>query len=157
MPDCLIIQPIHERGMQVLRDAGITPRPASASDMPTVAREMGEAVAAITRNAGFSRAALDAAPRLRVIGNHGIGTDPVDVARATELGIPARYGRLSARELREAEEAFITSTTCGLVPITRVDSRTLSGGRPGPVTAQLLAEYYRRKQAGWRMTPIAYD
>jgi branched-chain amino acid aminotransferase len=76
---------------------------------------------------------------------------------ATELGIPARYGRLSARELREAEEAFITSTTCGLVPITRVDSRTLSGGRPGPVTAQLLAEYYRRKQAGWRMTPIAYD
>jgi D-3-phosphoglycerate dehydrogenase len=56
--------------------------------MGTVAREVGDAVAAITRNAGFSRAALEAAPRLRVIGNHGIGTDPVDVAYATELGVP---------------------------------------------------------------------
>jgi branched-chain amino acid aminotransferase len=76
---------------------------------------------------------------------------------AGALGVPARYARLHADDLRGAEEAFITSTTCGLVPITRVDSRILSGGRPGPVTARLLAEYYRRKDAGWRMTPITYD
>lgn len=88
MPDCLIVQPIHARGLAVLQAGGITPRPASASDMATVAREVGDAIAVITRNAGFDRNALAAAPRLRVIGNHGIGTDPVDVAYATELGIP---------------------------------------------------------------------
>jgi branched-chain amino acid aminotransferase len=79
------------------------------------------------------------------------------VELAQGLGIAARYGRLHADALRRAEEAFITSTTCGLVPITRVDHHLLSGGRPGPMTASLLAEYYRRKDSGWRMTTIAYD
>lgn len=105
MPDCLIIQPIHDRGLSVLREAGITPRPASASDMTTVAREVGEAVAVITRNAGFSRAALDGAPRLRVIGNHGIGTDPVDVAHASELGIPV-VNNPTANVISVAEHAI---------------------------------------------------
>jgi D-3-phosphoglycerate dehydrogenase len=105
MPDCLIVQPIHARGIAVLRHAGITPRLASAFDMATVAAEVGDAVAAITRNAGFSRAALDAAPRLRVIGNHGIGTDPVDVAYATELGIPV-VNNPTANVISVAEHAI---------------------------------------------------
>lgn len=105
MPDCLIVQPIHQRGMAVLRNAGITPRPASASDMATVAREVGDAVAVITRNAGFNRAALDAATHLCVIGNHGIGTDPVDVARATELGIPV-VNNPTANVISVAEHAI---------------------------------------------------
>lgn len=72
------------------------------------------------------------------------------------LGVPARYGLLHADELRGAEEAFITSTTCGLIPVTRVDGHALGDGRPGAVTARLLAEYYRLKDLGWRTTPIAY-
>lgn len=103
--DCLVIQPIHERGMQVLRAAGVTPRLASAADMETVAREVGDAVAAITRNAGFSRKALAAAGRLRVIGNHGIGTDPVDVAYATELGV-AVVNNPTANVVSVAEHAI---------------------------------------------------
>ncbi|MCC7425925.1 MAG: hydroxyacid dehydrogenase [Alphaproteobacteria bacterium] len=86
--ECLIIQPIHSIGYEVLKAAGITPRLASKPDMDTVAAEVGDAVAAITRNAGFSRKALEAAARLRVIGNHGIGTDPVAVDYATEIGVP---------------------------------------------------------------------
>lgn len=76
---------------------------------------------------------------------------------AHDLQLPARYGRLPAEALRGAAEAFVTSTTCGLIPITRIDDRVLSGGRPGPVTLRLLGEYYRRKDSGWRMTKIAYD
>jgi D-3-phosphoglycerate dehydrogenase / 2-oxoglutarate reductase len=105
LPDCLIVQPIHEAGLQVLREAGITPRLASAFDMPTVAAEVGDAVAAITRNAGFNRAALEAAPHLRVIGNHGIGTDPVDVAYATELGVPV-VNNPTANVISVAEHAI---------------------------------------------------
>jgi D-3-phosphoglycerate dehydrogenase len=59
----------------------------------------------ITRNAGFNRAALDAAPKLRVIGNHGIGTDPVDVAHATALGIPV-VNNPTANVISVAEHAI---------------------------------------------------
>ena len=85
---CLLVQPIHDAGLQQLRRAGMSVRLASRADMPAVAAEIGDAVAVITRNAGLDRAALDAAPRLRVVGNHGVGLDPVDVEHATRLGIP---------------------------------------------------------------------
>jgi D-3-phosphoglycerate dehydrogenase / 2-oxoglutarate reductase len=85
---CLLVQPIHADGWEVLRAAGIEPFMASSPAMAVVAREIGDAVAVITRNAGFDRDAIDAAPRLRVIGNHGIGLDPVDVGYATIRGIP---------------------------------------------------------------------
>lgn len=88
---CLIIQPIHPKGITVLETAGLEARPASAASMDVVAREIGPAVAAITRNAGLSRAAMEAAPELRVLGNHGIGVDPVDVAYAREIGLPIVY------------------------------------------------------------------
>ena len=84
---CLVVQPIHPDGVDRLNDAGIDVVHASAPDMPSVAREIGDATAVITRNAGLDRRAIDAAPRLKVIGNHGVGLDPVDVARATELGV----------------------------------------------------------------------
>ena len=85
---CLIIQPIHEDGVAVLRAAGIEPFVATASDMESVAREIGACDAVITRNAGLDARAMDSAPRLRVIGNHGVGLDPVDLMHARRLGIP---------------------------------------------------------------------
>jgi D-3-phosphoglycerate dehydrogenase len=56
--------------------------------MPAVAREIGDVEAVITRDAGLTTAAIDAAPGLLVIANHGIGTNKIDVARAAELGVP---------------------------------------------------------------------
>jgi D-3-phosphoglycerate dehydrogenase len=85
---CLILQPIHRRGFEILTAAGIDAVPATAPDMETVGREIADAQAVITRNAGLSALAIDAAPELRVIGVHGIGVDPVDVERASERGIP---------------------------------------------------------------------
>src|SRR5690606_18795239 len=82
MSVCLVIQPIHPAGLDRLRSAGLEVRMASAEDMGTVARENGDAVAAITRNAGLDRAAMERAPNLLVLGNHGIGTDAIDVAYA---------------------------------------------------------------------------
>lgn len=74
---------------------------------------------------------------------------------AGELGIPGRYGRLSPEVLRGADEAFITSTSCGLFPVTRIDAAPIGTGRPGPVATRLLNTYYRRKNAGWNITPVA--
>ncbi len=73
---------------------------------------------------------------------------------ASELGLPARLAPITPEELRDADEAFITSTSCGLVPVTRIDGRVLGNGAPGPVTTRLLNRYYQRKDEGWHMTPI---
>ncbi len=88
---CLLVQPVHPAGIEILAAAGLDVRQASATDMTTVAKEIATADAAITRNAGLNRQAMAAAPGLRVLGNHGIGVDPVDVPYATEIGLPVIY------------------------------------------------------------------
>lgn len=74
---------------------------------------------------------------------------------ARDLGIPARYGRLLPEALAGAPEVFLTATSCGLYPVTRIDGRPVGGGVPGPVTTRLLNTYYERKNAGWHITPAA--
>jgi branched-chain amino acid aminotransferase len=74
---------------------------------------------------------------------------------ASDLGIPARHGRLMPEELARAEEVFLTATSCGLFPVTRLDGRPVGAGAPGPVTTRLLNTYYARKNAGWHMTDAA--
>ena len=85
--DVFLVQPIHGAGIARLRAAGLGVRQASRADMATVAAEVGAADAVVTRNAGLSAAAIDAAPRLKVIVVHGVGHDPVDVAYAAGKGI----------------------------------------------------------------------
>lgn len=82
-----LVQPIHEAGVARLRAAGLAVRAATASDMATVAAEIGDAEAVVTRNAGLSAVAMDRAPALRLVVVHGVGYDPVDVAHATTHGI----------------------------------------------------------------------
>jgi hypothetical protein len=48
MSNCLIVQPIHSVGEELLRAAGLTPRVASRAEMATVAAEACEAVSIIT-------------------------------------------------------------------------------------------------------------
>jgi branched-subunit amino acid aminotransferase/4-amino-4-deoxychorismate lyase len=73
---------------------------------------------------------------------------------AADLGIPARYGRLMPEALAAAQEAFLTATSCGLFPLTRLDGAPIGAGMPGPVTTRLLNTYYARKNAGWHITPV---
>lgn len=60
------------------------------------------------------------------------------------LGIPVEETRLVDEDLFAADEAFFTSTTKELMPITRVDDRAIGDGAAGPITARLLAEFRRR-------------
>jgi len=85
---CLLIQPIHQAGITLLENAGLTVRRTTSAAMDIVAQEITDADAVITRNAGLNRAAMMAAPKLKVLGNHGTGYDLVDVAYATEIGLP---------------------------------------------------------------------
>lgn len=64
-----------------------------------------------------------------------------EVGRA--VGVPVREAILTDADLATADEMFITSTTRGVLPVTRLDGRPVGSGRPGPVTGR-LAEGYRR-------------
>jgi len=56
-------------------------------------------------------------------------------------GIPVREAVLKDEDLLGADEAFLTSTTREVVPIVKVDDRTVGSGKPGPITQALLEAY----------------
>jgi branched-chain amino acid aminotransferase len=65
-----------------------------------------------------------------------------DVGR--DAGIDVREETLHPEDLESADEAFITSTTRELSPVTRIDGRPVGSGRPGPITIRLLEGYRKR-------------
>lgn len=65
---------------------------------------------------------------------------------AAALGIPAHEAVLHDADLFSADEAFLTSTTRELVPITTVDEQTIGAGVPGSITNRLLTEYRAQAQ-----------
>jgi branched-chain amino acid aminotransferase len=77
---------------------------------------------------------------------------------AREIGVELREETLRPGDLATADEAFITSTTRELSPVTRIDDRVLGNGRPGPVTMKLLDAYRRRARelsSHTRSTPVS--
>src|SRR5436305_141717 len=90
-PIILSLTTMREEGMRLLHQAGEV-RMASALDPATLHREIVDADALVIRTAGTIDAALmDCAPRLRVIGRHGVGYDQVDVPAATARGLQVVY------------------------------------------------------------------
>jgi branched-chain amino acid aminotransferase len=61
-----------------------------------------------------------------------------------EAGIDMRERALVDENLIGADEAFLTSTTREVMPITMVNGHEVGTGRPGPVTQQLLAVFTRK-------------
>jgi D-3-phosphoglycerate dehydrogenase len=86
MKKILIVQAIHERGMQVF-DERFDVRVASDPSEATVIKEIKGVEGVVVRMAPFTRKIIEAADALKVIGRHGVGVDTIDVQAATEKGI----------------------------------------------------------------------
>lgn len=63
----------------------------------------------------------------------------IRVARGS--GIEVRYSPLKLDQLSEVSEAFITSSSRGIVPVIQIDNVTVGQGRLGDVTKELSAAY----------------
>jgi branched-chain amino acid aminotransferase len=63
----------------------------------------------------------------------------IDLARGR--GLPVRYEPLQRDHLSAMDEAFITSSSRGIVPVIQIDDVTVGEGQPGPVTRELMAAY----------------
>jgi branched-chain amino acid aminotransferase len=57
-----------------------------------------------------------------------------------ELGIPAHERRMTLGEIYAADEAFLTGSGVGIVPIREVDGRQLASA-PGAITQKLIERY----------------
>lgn len=83
----LLTELIHPEGIKILQAEGHV-RLAKGTDEEALIAELGEIDGVILRARGrMTRRVLESAPRLKVIGRHGVGVDNVDLAAATELGI----------------------------------------------------------------------
>ena len=58
-------------------------------------------------------------------------------------GLPVFERNFSVMQAYGAEESFVTGTFAGVTPVAEIDGRTISDGKPGPVTRR-VQELYRK-------------
>ena len=66
----------------------------------------------------------------------------LELARADGIEVVERP--FAVAEALEAREAFLTSTSSLVLPVTRIDDRMVADGRPGRVTLRLQMLYRDR-------------
>lgn len=71
----------------------------------------------------------------------------------TAQGLPHEIRDVSATQLRDADEVWITSSSREVMPVTRLDGRPVGNGRPGPVFQQIHAAYQAYKSSVMRASP----
>jgi branched-chain amino acid aminotransferase len=57
-------------------------------------------------------------------------------------------GELPSSVLMEADELFLAGTTCGIIPIVKVDGNPIGSGTEGPVTRRIREAYRRLTRGG---------
>ena len=83
----VVTQRLHDKGMALLEESAQTVV-AGTGDPRAFAPILADADGLIIRIGSIDRETMRQSSRLRVIGRPGVGVDDVDVAAATELGIP---------------------------------------------------------------------
>jgi branched-chain amino acid aminotransferase len=63
------------------------------------------------------------------------------IEAAQGRGLEVKYQPLERNQLAAVAEAFITSSSRGIVPVVQIDDVTIGQGTPGPITKQLSAAY----------------
>jgi D-alanine transaminase len=61
--------------------------------------------------------------------------------KARQMGIPAREGSIPQSRVYQTEELFLSGTTTEIMPIVRVDGKTIADGKPGTITRRLRDAY----------------
>ena len=59
---------------------------------------------------------------------------------AAAAGLRATEGLLTTRDLAEADEAFLSSSVAGILPVTRYEGQPIGSGTPGPWTLRARAD-----------------
>ena len=76
----------------------------------------------------------------------------IELAEQAQLHVTE--GRIQPFDLYNADEVFLTSTAGGIVPVTKLDGRTLGDGKPGPMTKELKDRYTALLESGEQGTSV---
>jgi D-alanine transaminase len=132
LPNCLARQRAKEAGCfeawQVDADGNITEGTLSNAWIVTANGEI------VTRNAN-ENAILNGVTRLAV----------VDLANSAKHRLVERP--FTVDEAKQAQEAFLTSTTSFVKPVVAIDDTVIGSGEPGPITRKLSAMIAERLEA----------
>ncbi len=60
---------------------------------------------------------------------------------AAEMGVQVREELMTRYDLYIAEECFLTGTAAEIIPVVKIDGRTIGTGKPGKITLDLLKRY----------------
>ena len=67
---------------------------------------------------------------------------------ATEMGVQVREELMTRYDLYIADECFLTGTAAEIIPVVKIDRRTIGTGKPGKLTLDLLKRYRDLTQNG---------
>jgi branched-chain amino acid aminotransferase len=70
------------------------------------------------------------------------------------MGIDAAVAPIPRSLLDEADEAFVTSTAGGIMPVTRISGRILSNDRPGAISLRLKQAYWQQHEESQHRTLV---
>ncbi len=77
---------------------------------------------------------------------------------ADELGIPWEATTVTAQDLMDADEAFLTSTAGGVMPASQVNGKALGGRNgPGDLSTRLHNLYWEKRWDGWLGEAVDYS
>jgi branched-subunit amino acid aminotransferase/4-amino-4-deoxychorismate lyase len=60
---------------------------------------------------------------------------------AAAENIPIKLAALTINDLLEADEAFLTNSIMGVMPVCRIERRAVGEDKPGPLTRRLFDGY----------------
>ena len=66
---------------------------------------------------------------------------------AVQTGLAVSEPDLTRYDLFNADECFLTGTAAELMPVVKIDGRTIGSGKPGPVTRNLVTKYHTLTKA----------
>ena len=66
---------------------------------------------------------------------------------AREAGLTVAEPNLTRYDVFNADECFLTGTGAEIIPVVKVDGRTIGSGKPGPTTRRLVTQYHALTQA----------
>ena len=72
---------------------------------------------------------------------------------AAEVGIKVQETDITRHDVFVADECFLTGTAAEIVPVVKADGRLIGNGKPGPVTARIIARF--REMTRETGTPIS--
>jgi D-3-phosphoglycerate dehydrogenase len=86
----LVVEHIHQAGEAMMAQKAelVFPQP---QNLEGILAAIGDCNALVVRNTPITSQIMEAAPKLAVIGRHGVGYDTVDTKAAADLGIPVVY------------------------------------------------------------------